>query len=155
MTEAIGIAMTPPNGPNKPGSTGPPGAGVALSVRDEHGAEMAPGDVGQLWIRYNGVMVGYWDHPEATAEVFAGEWFDTGDLVRVDTDGYVWFSGRRKQIIIHDGSNIAPQEVEDALSSTQPSREPGSSACTICNTARTCGRTWRWFQKLSHQARAS
>ena len=115
MTEAIGIAMTPPGGPNKPGSTGPPGAGVSLSVRGEDGTDLPRGEVGRLWIRYRGAMVGYWDRPEATAEVFSDGWFDTGDLVRVDSDDYVWFTGRRKQIIIHDGSNIAPQEVEDAL----------------------------------------
>jgi long-chain acyl-CoA synthetase len=115
MTEAIGIAMTPPSGPNKQGSTGPPGAGVTLSVRDDDGSERPDGEVGRLWIRYRGTMVGYWDHPEATDGVFSDGWFDTGDLVRVDGDGYVWFTGRRKQIIVHDGSNIAPQEVEDAL----------------------------------------
>jgi acyl-coenzyme A synthetase/AMP-(fatty) acid ligase len=115
MTEAIGIAMTPPRGPNKPGSTGPAGAGVALSVRGDDGTEVPTGEVGRLWIRYRGTMVGYWEHPEATAEVFSDGWFDTGDLVRVDSDGFVWFTGRCKQIIVHDGSNIAPQEVEAAL----------------------------------------
>lgn len=115
MTEAIGIAMTPSDGPDKPGSTGPPGAGVTLSVRSGDGAELASGEVGRLWIRYPGTMVGYWGRPDASDEVFEDGWFDTGDLVRLDDDGYVWFTGRSKQIIVHDGSNIAPQEVEDAL----------------------------------------
>ncbi|MGF1470560.1 MAG: class I adenylate-forming enzyme family protein [Rubrobacteraceae bacterium] len=115
LTEAGVITITPPGGPNKQGSAGRPGPGVTLSVRDETGAELEPGQVGRLWIRYPGVTVGYWNHPEATAEVFEDGWFDTGDLVRVDEDGYLWFSGRRKQIIVHDGSNIAPQEVEAAL----------------------------------------
>jgi acyl-CoA synthetase (AMP-forming)/AMP-acid ligase II len=60
-------------------------------------------------------MSGYWNDSEATAEVERDGWFDTGDVMKVDEDGYLWFCGRQKQIIVHDGSNIAPQEVEDAL----------------------------------------
>jgi long-chain acyl-CoA synthetase len=115
MTEAIEIAITPPGGPNLEGSAGRPGPAVAWSVRDATGAELGPGEVGELWIRYPGATVGYWNRPESTAEVFVDGWFDTGDLVSVDDGGHLWFRGRRKQIIVHDGSNIAPQEVEAAL----------------------------------------
>jgi long-chain acyl-CoA synthetase len=59
--------------------------------------------------------VRYWNAPAATAEVLRDGWLDTGDIMRVDADGYFWFRGRQKQLIIHDGSNIAPQEVEEAL----------------------------------------
>jgi acyl-CoA synthetase (AMP-forming)/AMP-acid ligase II len=59
--------------------------------------------------------VGYWRNPEATAEIMRDGWLDTGDLARADEDGYVWFFGRRKQILVHDGSNISPFEVEGAL----------------------------------------
>ena len=60
-------------------------------------------------------MVGYWNNPEATAETIVDGWLDTGDVMSADEDGYLWFHGRKKQIIIHDGSNICPQEVEGAL----------------------------------------
>ena len=60
-------------------------------------------------------MVGYWANPNATAETIVDDWLDTGDIVRADDDGCVWFAGRKKQIIIHDGSNISPQEVEESL----------------------------------------
>jgi long-chain acyl-CoA synthetase len=60
-------------------------------------------------------MVGYWRAPEATAGVVRGGWLDSGDLARADEDGYLWFFGRKKQIIVHDGSNISPLEVEGAL----------------------------------------
>jgi acyl-coenzyme A synthetase/AMP-(fatty) acid ligase len=60
-------------------------------------------------------MVGYWEAPEATAEVVRDGWLDSGDLARADRDGYLWFFGRKKQVIIHDGSNISPYEVEGAL----------------------------------------
>jgi long-chain acyl-CoA synthetase len=60
-------------------------------------------------------MVGYWNDPEATAETIVDGWLNTGDVMHADEDGYLWFDGRQKQIIIHDGSNICPQEVEAAL----------------------------------------
>jgi long-chain acyl-CoA synthetase len=59
--------------------------------------------------------VGYWDDPHATAAAFDDGWLRTGDLVRRDADGYFWFEGRVKQIIVRGGSNISPQEVEEAL----------------------------------------
>ena len=60
-------------------------------------------------------MIGYWENPIATAEIMSDDWLDSGDLVHADDDGYLWFFGRKKQIIVHDGSNISPLEVEDAL----------------------------------------
>ena len=60
-------------------------------------------------------MIGYWNRPDATAETIVDGWLDTGDLVAADEQGYLWFRGRKKQIIIHDGSNICPQEVEESL----------------------------------------
>ena len=59
--------------------------------------------------------LGYWDNPDATAEIMRDGWLDSGDLARADDDGYLWFFGRKKQIIVHDGSNISPGEVEEAL----------------------------------------
>ena len=60
-------------------------------------------------------MAGYWNAAEATAEVVRGDWLDSGDLAHADDDGYLWFFGRKKQIIVHDGSNVSPFEVEGAL----------------------------------------
>ena len=60
-------------------------------------------------------MSGYWEAPEATAEILREGWLDSGDLARADADGYLWFFGRKKQVIVHDGSNISPYEVEGAL----------------------------------------
>ena len=60
-------------------------------------------------------MIGYWGDEEATRAAFKDGWFDTGDVMMADDDGTLWFHGRRKQIIVHDGSNICPQEVEGAL----------------------------------------
>jgi long-chain acyl-CoA synthetase len=114
MTE-IGIpTVTPPASP-KIGSVGPLAPGYQASFRDREGREVRAGVAGRLWIRFRGNMVGYWGNPEATAETIVDGWLDTGDVMHADEDGYLWFEGRQKQIIIHDGSNICPQEVEAAL----------------------------------------
>jgi acyl-coenzyme A synthetase/AMP-(fatty) acid ligase len=68
-----------------------------------------------VWAKAPSQASGYWNDPRATAEVIRDGWVDTGDEMRVDRDGYLWFCGRHKQIIVHDGSDISPQEVEDAL----------------------------------------
>jgi acyl-CoA synthetase (AMP-forming)/AMP-acid ligase II len=86
-----------------------------MAIRDENGTEMAAGAEGRLWIKSPCNTVGYWGNPEATGATIKDGWLDTGDVMKVDADGYLWFCGRRKQIIVHDGSNISPQEVEDAL----------------------------------------
>jgi len=100
---------------NRIGSIGQLLPGFEASIRDDDGAEVPSGTPGQLWIRSRSNMVGYWNHPAATAETIVDGWLDTGDLVAADRDGYLWFRGRKKQIIIHDGSNICPQEVEESL----------------------------------------
>ena len=72
-------------------------------------------------------MAGYWNAPAATDQVASDEWLDSGDLAHADEDGYLWFFGRKKQIIVHDGSNISPFEVEDALLSIRTSDSAESS----------------------------
>ncbi len=97
------------------GSVGVPIAGFTLKLTDDSGAEVPAGEIGRVWTRTRSTMTGYWNRPEATAEVLNEGWFDTGDLMVADDEGYLYFKGRKKQIIIHDGSNISPLEVEDAL----------------------------------------
>ncbi len=115
MTEVGLAASQPASGTIRKGSIGCATPGVSLSIRGDDGDEVATGAVGRVWIKTPGHTVGYWDNPEATAEIMADGWLDSGDLVRADDDGYLWFFGRRKQIIVHDGSNISPLEVESAL----------------------------------------
>jgi long-chain acyl-CoA synthetase len=114
MTE-IGIPTVTPRASPKLGSVGPLAPGYQASLRDREGREVATGVEGRLWIRFPGNMVSYWNNPEATAETVVDGWLDTGDVMHADEDCYLWFHGRQKQIIIHDGSNICPQEVEAAL----------------------------------------
>jgi carnitine-CoA ligase len=84
-------------------------------VVDENGVEVPTGELGELVLRGQGFMDGYHDDPEATAEFFRDGWAHTGDLVSCDADGLIYFRGRRKQMIRRAGENIAPVEVETAL----------------------------------------
>ena len=115
MTE-VGLAtLNPPSGEIRQGSIGMPICGSSIALRDEEGEPIGAGEVGRIWIRSPSRMLGYWQAPEATEKVVIDDWLDTGDLARADEDGYLWFFGRKKQVIVHDGSNISPYEVEGAL----------------------------------------
>src|SRR3954447_5489403 len=116
MTE-VGLAtLNPPSGEIRQGSIGRPIHGLTVALRDEQDEPLeSAGEVGRIWIRSRSRMVGYWQAPEATSEVVKEDWLDSGDLARADEDGYLWFFGRKKQVIVHDGSNISPYEVEGAL----------------------------------------
>ncbi len=115
MTE-VGLAtLNPPSGVVKQGSIGRPVCGFSIAVRDERGEPVGAESVGRIWIRTRSRMAGYWNAPEATEEILLDEWLDSGDLARADEDGYLWFFGRKKQVIVHDGSNVSPLEVEGAL----------------------------------------
>jgi acyl-CoA synthetase (AMP-forming)/AMP-acid ligase II len=115
MTE-VGLAtLNPPSGVVKQGSIGRPVGGFSIAIRDEEGEPVGAESVGRIWIRTRSRMAGYWEAPEATEEVVVEEWLDSGDLARADDDGYLWFFGRKKQVIVHDGSNVSPLEVEGAL----------------------------------------
>ncbi len=112
----MGIAtLNPPSGLIKVGSIGIPTPGFVLSLKDDNGHEVAPGVDGNAWAKTNSIMACYWENPDATDEVKVDGWFDTGDVLRADEEGYLQFRSRKKQIIVHDGSNICPEEVEEAL----------------------------------------
>ena len=115
MTEIGLAANNPPSGRDKVGSVGVPNPGFVFLIRDDRGEEVQQGTDGRVWVKTRSQAAGYWNDPEASAEVVRDGWFDTGDVMKADEDGYHWFSGRQKQIIVHDGSNISPQEVEDAI----------------------------------------
>jgi acyl-CoA synthetase (AMP-forming)/AMP-acid ligase II len=115
MTEFGLATINPLEGENRIGSIGQLCPGFEMSLRNDAGEEVAVDAEGRLWMRSPANTIGYWENPVATAETIVEGWLDTGDVMRVDADGYLWFCGRKKQIIIHDGSNICPQEVEEAV----------------------------------------
>lgn len=112
MTEAYNYAMNPPFGAKRLGSFGRPTDGAQLRLV---GADGNDADEGEVVLRSDAMARGYWNAPTATAEAWRDGWLFTGDLARRDADGWYWFVGRRKQIIIRGASNIAPGEVEAVL----------------------------------------
>jgi len=107
--------VNPPKGVRKPGSVGLPVPDVEIMVRDDAGKDLPTGKIGELYVRGPNVMQGYWRQPEATAEVFSGQWFRTGDLGYKDADGYLYLVDRKKDMIIVNGMNVYPRMVEEAL----------------------------------------
>ncbi|AQA03501.1 long-chain fatty acid--CoA ligase [Mycobacterium sp. MS1601] len=99
----------------KLGSVGKVIPTVAARVVDEDMNDVPVGEVGEIVYRAPTLMAGYWNNPQATAEAFAGGWFHSGDLVRMDSDGYVWVVDRKKDMIISGGENIYCAEVENVL----------------------------------------
>src|SRR6266508_1946205 len=122
ILEGYGLSETSPvasfNHPDserKPGSIGTPIRGVAMRVLDEQGIDVPLGEVGEIAIRGHNVMKGYWRRADATAEVIRDGWFRTGDLARVDEDGYFFIVDRKKDLIIRGGFNVYPREIEEVL----------------------------------------
>lgn len=89
--------------------------GVQVRVINEEGKDAAPGEIGEIITTGDNLMTGYWNDPEATAESIRNGWFYTGDLAKVDDEGYVFIVDRRKDMIISGGFNVYPREVEEVL----------------------------------------
>jgi long-chain acyl-CoA synthetase len=122
ILEGYGLSETSPvasfNHPQKErkvGSIGTPIAGVEFRLVDDDGRDVAPGESGEIAIRGHNVMKGYWHKPEETAAAFVDGWFKTGDVARVDEDGYYYIVDRKKDLIIRGGFNVYPREVEEVL----------------------------------------
>jgi long-chain acyl-CoA synthetase len=99
----------------KAGSIGTPIAGTEMQVVDDDGNAVAGGEVGEIVIKGPNVMRGYWQRPEATAETIIDGWLHTGDMGRIDEDGYFFIVDRKKELIIRGGYNVYPREVEEVL----------------------------------------
>ncbi len=115
MTETNMNTSNPYEGERRAGTVGFPLPGVELRIMAE-GAEVAAGEVGVIEVRGPNVFAGYWQMPEKTAEELRPDgWFITGDLGRIDAEGYLHIVGRAKDLIISGGFNVYPKEVEEAL----------------------------------------
>jgi long-chain acyl-CoA synthetase len=100
---SVGVAQTP----------------VQLRVSDEHGVALPCGEVGEVLVKGDSVMAGYWDNPQASAAAIQDGWLFTGDVGSLDADGFLTLKDRSKDLIISGGSNIYPREVEEALLTAQ------------------------------------
>ncbi len=122
MTEIPGVTCNPFEGPAKPGSMGPIGRHpdpqrpwAQCRVVDDGGRDVPDGEVGELLVKTPIIMQGYFRDPEQTRAAFIDEWFQTGDLVRRDADGYFFFVARKKDIIRRRGENIAGAELDRVI----------------------------------------
>ena len=116
MTETGMLCSNPLKGERRPGTVGPPLADVEVRVADEEGSIVDPGEVGVLEVRGPNVFKGYWRMPEKTKEEFREDgFFVTGDISRIDEDGYVHIVGRAKDMIISGGFNVYPKEIETVI----------------------------------------
>jgi long-chain acyl-CoA synthetase len=101
---------------DKPDSVGPPSPVCDVKVVNEAGEQLASGELGELWVRGPNVVKGYWQRPDATAAAFTDGWFHTGDVGKIDEEGFIYLVDRLKDMIIRGGENIYCAEVEAALS---------------------------------------
>ncbi|NHV59865.1 MAG: long-chain-fatty-acid--CoA ligase [Candidatus Verstraetearchaeota archaeon] len=116
MTEtAVVIASNPLKGKRKPGSVGLPIPGVEVKIVDDEDNPLPVNEVGEIVVRGPNVMKGYWNRPQETEEAFRNGWFHTGDLGKIDEEGYLHIVGRKKEMIISGGFKVFPREVEEVL----------------------------------------
>jgi long-chain acyl-CoA synthetase len=121
LTETSPVAsFNHPGRVRKPGSIGTPVEGVEMRVVDAAapgagGAGLLVGEIGEILIRGHNVMKGYWRNPDATAVTIIDGWLRTGDLAKVDQDGYFYIVDRKKDLIIRGGLNVYPREIEEVL----------------------------------------
>ncbi|HET9632380.1 MAG TPA: long-chain fatty acid--CoA ligase [Terrabacter sp.] len=104
-----------PDKPTKPGTIGRAIPGCEMKLVDVDGSDTPPGGIGEIAIRGENIMKGYWNRPEATREAIPDGWFRSGDLATVDDEGYFTIVDRKKDMIIRGGMNIYPREVEEVL----------------------------------------
>ena len=114
MSETYPIAFNP-KGAIRPGSLGLASPGAEVRIVDGDDRPLEDGETGEIVVRSAASCVGYWNDQAATNALLRGGWLHSGDLATRDRDGYFWFKGRKKEIIVHQGSNVSPQEVEEVL----------------------------------------
>ena len=112
------------------GATGRAAVGVRIRLVDDGGSDVAPGEVGEIIVGGDHIMTGYWNDPVATAEAVRDGWCYTGDLARVDDEGFYTIVDRKKEMIISGGYNVYPREVEDVLY-----RHPSVAECAVIGMA--------------------
>lgn len=109
------VTKNPLRGERKPGSIGVPIANVEVSIQDDAGNILGPGETGEVCVRGGNVMMGYWNQPEETAKAMRNGWLLTGDIGHRDTDGYFYITDRKKDMLLVNGINVYPREIEEII----------------------------------------
>jgi len=114
-TECLHMFISNRPGAVKPGSSGQPVPGYEAAIVDERGTPVAVGEIGNLRIKGDSIMAGYWNQPEKTSATLVGDWIETGDKYYEDPDGYFWYCGRSDDMLKVKGAWVSPAEVESTL----------------------------------------
>lgn len=109
------VSFNPIRGPCKPGSVGLPIPDVEVKIFDEADQELPPDSVGEIVVRGPNVMLGYWNQPAESAAALRAGWLHTGDLGKMDRDGYIYIVDRKKEMLLVHGMNVYPREIEEVL----------------------------------------
>ena len=109
------VTKNPLRGVRKPGSIGLPIPNVEVSIQDDAGEILSANETGELCVRGSNVMLGYWNKPEETAKAMRGDWLLTGDIGHRDADGYYYITDRKKDMLLVNGINVYPREVEEII----------------------------------------
>ena len=109
------VSKNPLRGAHKPGSIGLPIPHVEVSVQSDEGRMLGPKEVGEICVRGGNVMMGYWNKPEETAKVMRNGWLLTGDVGYRDADGYYYITDRKKDMLLVNGINVYPREIEEVI----------------------------------------
>jgi long-chain acyl-CoA synthetase len=109
------VTKNPLDGRRKAGSIGLPIPHVEVSIQDESGRELGPNEIGEVCVRGGNVMLGYWNQPEETAKTMRKDWLLTGDIGYRDVDGYYYITDRKKDMLLVNGINVYPREIEEIL----------------------------------------
>ena len=122
VLEGYGLSETSPVAtfnaadlPRKPGSIGLPVFGTEVRIVDDEDQDVPVNEAGEIIIRGHNVMKGYYKRPDATADAMRNGWFHTGDIARMDEDGYIFIMDRKKDMVLRGGFNVYPREVEEVL----------------------------------------
>lgn len=109
------VSKNPLKGAHKSGSIGIPIANVEMSVQDDNGKILGTNETGEICVRGGNVMMGYWNQPEETKKAFRNDWLLTGDIGHRDGDGYYFITDRKKDMLIVNGINVYPREIEEVI----------------------------------------
>jgi long-chain acyl-CoA synthetase len=109
------VSLNPLRGKQKPGSIGLPISGVEMSVQDDEGRFLGIGQTGEICVRGGNVMMGYWNQPEETQKAIRRGWLLTGDVGHCDADGYYYITDRKRDMLIVNGLNVYPREIEEVI----------------------------------------
>jgi long-chain acyl-CoA synthetase len=115
LSEASPVVSFNPIDRQKPGSIGKPIADVEISVQDDNGKILDVRETGEICVRGGNVMLGYWNQPEETAKVMRGNWLLTGDIGHRDEEGYFFITDRKKDMLLVNGINVYPREIEEII----------------------------------------